>query len=268
MKFICDFCFNKEFKTSFVYKNRPNGETDFKISKKKYFRYYKYCTNCKHHYSILYFNLKDLYKTKYSKHTYGKEIDKIFKKIVNLPQKKSDNYLRVKRFLNFFEKKNIYKKNILDIGSGIGIFPYSLKQLGLNITCLESDKNLSNYLSKDLKLKTIKKDFINANIKNKFDIITLNKVLEHLEAPIPFLKKIYKILKKNGVLYLEVPDTLSATKKGKNREEFFVEHLHGFTKNSLRFLCRKTQYKIVTIKSIIEPSTKYTIYSFIKKQIL
>ena len=42
-----------------------------------------------------------------------------------------------------------------------------------------------------------------------------------------------RILKFNGVFYIEVPDHV-ASKYGKNREEFMIEHLHIFSKKSLQ----------------------------------
>ena len=51
----------------------------------------------------------------------------------------------------------------------------------------------------------------------------------------------------------------------KNREEFFVEHLHGFSNLSLKKLFNKTKFKLELIKNIKEPSGKYTTYCFLTK---
>ena len=78
------------------------------------------------------------------------------------------------------------------------------------------------------------------------------------------LIKARAILKKKGIIYIEVPDILAA-KKGKNREEFHIDHLHVFSKKSLLFLAKKTNLNIDLIKSIREPSDKFTIYAFLTK---
>ena len=72
------------------------------------------------------------------------------------------------------------------------------------------------------------------------------------------------ILKKNGIIYLEVPDVI-ASKKGKNREEFHIDHLHVFSKKSLVFLVKKVNLNLKLIKSIRETSGKFTIYAFLSK---
>ncbi len=100
---------------------------------------------------------------------------------------------------------------------------------------------------------------------DKFNIITLNKVLEHVKNPIKFLNKAKKFLKKEGYIYLEVPDIDKAKKISKNREEFTIEHIHGFTKHSILTLLKNCNLKVLELNKIYEPSTKYTTYVFCKK---
>ena len=40
-----------------------------------------------------------------------------------------------------------------------------------------------------------------------------------------------KIFKTDGYLYIELPDIEKAKKISKNREEFTIEHIHGFTRS-------------------------------------
>ena len=69
-----------------------------------------------------------IYKKNYNSNSH-KNIEEKFKKILNLDKKKSSNHQRIKALIPFIKKRY----NILDIGSGIGIFPYSLKQSGYQI---------------------------------------------------------------------------------------------------------------------------------------
>ena len=50
-----------------------------------------------------------------------------------------------------------------------------------------------------------------------------------------------------------------AAKKGKNREEFFIEHFHVFSRESLQILSRKCKLNSLNFKTLIEPSGKYTL---------
>ena len=78
--------------------------------------------------------------------------------------------------------------------------------------------------------------------------------------------KTKKLLKKNGFIYIEVPDGIAAqkSKEGKNREEFFLDHLHIFSINSLKNVLVKSKFKVLKIENIKEKSGKYTIFAFAK----
>jgi len=82
-----------------------------------------------------------------------------------------------------------------------------------------------------------------------------------------FLKKINKMLKPNGYVYIEVPDGESASKakNAKNREEFYVDHLHIFSLKSLEKCIKYANFRLLKIDKISEPSGKLTIYAFAKK---
>ena len=259
---ISCFCSSKNIhKNKIIYKSKPKNETDFKIKKKDYFRGYDKCIKCGHYFSNHKYDLEKIYNKNYSNLTYGTQnkIKKTFKKIIDLPINKSDNKNRVKRVLKIVD--NSY--NCLDVGSGLGVFPYELHKKNINITALEKDKNLRNHL-KHLNLKI--KDF-NALTKDKrdFDFISFNKIIEHIQKPDIFVKKFLKFIKVNGLLYIEVPSTKALNDKlGVLREEFFIEHFHVFSKKSLANLIKNLKLKVIYIKNIVEKSNKYTLIALAK----
>ena len=73
----------------------------------------------------------NIYKKNYNLNSH-QNIEEKFKKIFNLHKKESSNYQRIKALLPFLKKRY----NILDIGSGIGIFPYSLNNLDIKLIAL------------------------------------------------------------------------------------------------------------------------------------
>ena len=121
---------------------------------------------------------------------------------------------------------------------------------------------------KKLKLNVSRTTLEENKNKKKYDIISLNKVIEHVENPLLFLKKINRMLKESGYVYIEVPDGESAsqTKDGKNREEFYVDHLHVFSLRSLANCIKYSNFKLLKIDKILEPSGKLTLYAFAKKK--
>ena len=261
----CPICRSKKKKITFSYTKKPPCETDFNIFKKKYSRIYFECLECTHWYSNVTFNFNKFYSEQYNSKTYKNNLLKTFNKIKKLKKKKSDNYFRVQRIKKFILRNINEEPKLLDIGSGLGVFPYEIKKLGWRCKANDPSFITINHLKKNLKLKTIYGDFLKLRKIEKFNIITLNKVLEHIKSPNKFLNKAKKFLKKDGYIYLEVPDIDKAKKISKYREEFTIEHIHGFTQNSILTLLKKCNLKVLEYKNIYEPSTKYTTYVFCKK---
>jgi len=262
----CQLCGSSKFIIKFRYKKKPKQETDFNINKEKYYREFWECQSCNHMFSVMSFDYRKFYEGKYSIATYGNKMKVIFDKIINLPKKESDNEKRfsfIKKHTDFFFGKE-HKPHLLDIGSGIGIFPWRAKKNGWNVTALDPDINHIHHIKANIKIKTLNLDFMNLSTKAKYEIITLNKVLEHIPEPIKMLNKAKNFLKNNGFVYIEVP-SVKASIKGPQREEFFIEHLHVFSKKSLLNLIKKSKLFCKKIIFLIEPSGKYTIRAIATK---
>ncbi len=251
----------------YLYNKPPKGEPDYKF--KRYKRKVVKCQNCGHFFGIHnLINIKNFYKTSYSSISHGKNVYKKFKKINNL-KSNSDNYQRVERFVDFFHKQKNKKLSLLDIGSGICVFLSKLKsKTNWSLTGVEPNIEMANFGKIQLNLNIHHGNF-NKNIfkRKKFDIITLNKVAEHIKNPKVFLNLVKRKLTKNGYIYIEVPDGYTASNQanGKSREEFMVDHFHIFSLNSFYNLLNTCGFQIQKIDKIVEKSGKYTLFAFCKK---
>lgn len=84
-------------------------------------------------------------------------------------------------------------------------------------------------------------DFLLNSFKRTFDVITMTNVLEHVLSPESIIEKCIKLLSRNGVLVITVPNDFSYLQKkllleNKISQPFWVsppEHLSYFTKESL-----------------------------------
>jgi hypothetical protein len=258
----CD-CKNKFFKRIVNIKQKPKLEIDYGI--KNYNRIIFQCSSCKHVVNDHKFNLNDLYLGTYVKKNYQslEGIKKNFNRIINIPKSKSDNKNRVKRIIEFIKLNNLKNLNFLDIGSGLGVFPYELKKIFPKITCLEKDKSLINHLKNNLHLKTVNDTKC---LNNNYNFITINKVLEHVPDIKIFLGSILLKLAKNGYLYIEVPDYIASESSFIDREEFFIEHYNIFSELSLLKILNKFNLNLINLNRIKEPSGKYTLYAFTQKR--
>jgi 2-polyprenyl-3-methyl-5-hydroxy-6-metoxy-1,4-benzoquinol methylase len=210
-------------------------------------------------------DLTDFYRGGYVDGTYGNRLKENFKRILALPESKSDNTARVKRVLDFAKGKWGDKKvpNLLDVGSGLAVFPFRMKEAGWHVTALDPDRRAAAHASENAGVKSVHADFLKWEPKTgaKFDVITLNKVLEHVEDPITMMAHARKWIQPGGVLYIEVPN-VTAAQKGPGREEFFIEHLHVFSESSLVSVAQREGWSADSVFELQEPSGKLSLCAF------
>ena len=252
--------------------NKPKGETAFRLDgDSSYHREILYCRTCGHYRSVNEMNMSSLYESSYVDSTYGgiEGIRSNYERIMALDPKDSDNSYRVDRVIEFaqnhFSLRNS-NPHILDIGSGLGVFLGKIMQkTNWQCTALETDPRFAKHTSENLGIETVTSDYLNLNWDRQFDIITLNKVLEHVEHPLQMHKKCTSDLAPGGFLYIELPhgESAASDKEGFEREEFFIEHFHIFSMASVELLSRRTGLKTQIIERIREPSTKYSLRSFL-----
>ena len=259
-------CGEANTERALVYDRRPAGETEFALNG-KYLRYYDKCKICGHFFSSHDMCLNNLYSGAYSDATYGTRREQIFDKIMNLPEEKSDNTARCERINEFYLKyrqKNIAQDALLDVGSGLGVFLSKMQMHGWKVTALDPDAKAIEHIQTKVGCECIHGDFIEIEITedNRFDLISFNKVLEHVEDPIRMLKKSKALLKDDGIIYLEVPDGENAILEGDDREEFFIEHHHVFSATSAAILVSRANLKVLRVDILHEASGKYTIAMF------
>src|SRR3989344_659844 len=91
--------------------------------------------------------------------------------------------------------------------------------------------------------------FENAKIKEKFDVVILNHVLEHLEQPEKVLQKIHSLLNKRGIIAINVPNAGSLSAKIYGASWKYVlpdEHLWQFTEKALKSLLEKNGFSVLS----------------------
>ena len=251
------------------FEEKPKGETDFGINNSEYLRYFDQCSTCRHWFGRHNLDISNLYSGDYVAATYGKDLNAVFDRIVNLDPSKSDNTnraLRIDKFCNEWYKLGLPLTNI-DIGSGTGVFSYAMKNLGWICTALDPDPIACNHIKKRLNIQTICGNFLDLNLYElgKFNLVSFNKVLEHIENPIEMLSAGRNLLCQKGLVYIEVPDGDSAFRANTTYEEFFIEHHHAFSISSLASVIERAGLICLEIKRIIEPSGKFTLFCFATK---
>ena len=185
-----------------------------------------------------------------------------FDKVMALPIDKSDNRGRAANLSQYSEKHfGCIAKDLtlLDIGSGTGVFVATMKEYGFNVSALDPDERSTNHIKTNIECPVICADFMKTEVDQQFDIISFNKVLEHVIDPISMLGKAVPLIKEGGMIYIEVPDGETAARIGKNRLEFVLEHWHIFSFISAAMLVDLAGLDVVHQERLREPSGKCTL---------
>lgn len=98
---------------------------------------------------------------------------------------------------------------------------------------------------------------------NYYDVITAFEIIEHELNPVLTIKTAHKLLKKNGLLVVTVPDSATLTSKIMGKYWFSYrnkEHLFHFTVNSLQLLLKKGGFKKIKITADIGRHYLFTYY--------
>ena len=174
--------------------------------------------------------------------------------------KEYSNYKQDKKVLqkNFNLRLKILKKfksfvshNLLEIGSAYGFFlevanKYFLKVKGIDIT-----REGCYHAKNKLRLDVICQDFLKWNVKSaQYDIICMWDTIEHLKRPDLFIKKINKVLKKDGLLALTTGDISSIVAKLRGEKWRLIHpptHVHYFSRKVLLNLLTKHGFEVVYV---------------------
>lgn len=248
------------------YTEPPLGETRFDLGGQVYHRHYDACSICGHFIQATDMDLGFLYDGAYADQTYGDRFRQTFDRIISLPKDKSDNEGRATYLLAQAPTylKRPQSPKLLDVGSGLCVFPWRMKQAGWLVTALDPDPRAAQHARDVVGVDGVSGDFmtIDTTQLGLFDVITFNKVLEHVLDPAAMLAKAHHLLEPDGIVYIELPD-VAAMEEGPLREEFFIEHFHVFSMASFVLLAETAGFKVMQVERIREPSGKYTIRGII-----
>ena len=260
----CDRSFDAP---AFEYDAPPEGETRFALGEQPYRRSYARCLLCRHWYSDHAFDLTVLYGGDYADHTYGNRLRQTYERILALPPERSDNAGRVARILAYATARFGCERSptLLDVGAGLGVFPAKMKGAGWACTALDPDPRAAAHARDVVGVTAVAGDFLAIDLRTlgRYDVITFNKVLEHVEDPIAMLARAAGLLAAGGFVYVEVPDADAAAREGPAREEFFIEHHHVFSAVSLAMMADRAGFAVESLERLREPSTKFTLRAFL-----
>src|SRR6185503_9711617 len=172
-------CVNPPMEAAFTYDAPPAGETKFAFPG-VYARSYDRCVICGHWFSRHAIDLAGLYGGGYVDATYGAKMRETYDRIMSLPAEKSDNTGRVAAIQRFAAGRGATSgRRLLDIGSGLAVFPARMREAGWQCTALDPDPRMAAHARAVAEVAAVAGDFLTiaAAELGAFDAVTLNKVL-------------------------------------------------------------------------------------------
>ena len=173
----------------FGYDQPPPGETPFGVAPGQYRREYRRCARCGHFLAVHAMNMAALYSGEYVDATYSANgIASTYERIMSLPPERSDNLQRVARIRERLGDGR-GTRTVLDVGSGLAVFPARMKESGWVCTALDPDPRAVEHARTAAAVEAVCADFMEAGGLGSFDLVTLNKVLEHVPEPAAMLAR-------------------------------------------------------------------------------
>jgi 2-polyprenyl-3-methyl-5-hydroxy-6-metoxy-1,4-benzoquinol methylase len=136
----------------------------------------------------------------------------------------------------------------LDIGSGYGFFSRAALQAGFTVTAINPGIWENAVFEEMNGLTPISARFEDVDFAERFDLVILSQVLEHVENPFDFLLKIRAIMATSGVLAIAVPNVDSILVKVLGTRDnsclWVPEHLTFFSTTGLMKILQRSGFLI------------------------
>ncbi len=179
--------------------------------------------------------------------------DDYFSRITSLPVNESENHEKVAWL---YDNLNEKKKSgwLLDIGCGGGVFIHTFKRYFADwrASGVEPTPEFARLASRRLSEDIISGEYrVDLFPDKKFDLITVNQVLEHVLDPIEFCVDLKKDLAPGGNIYIEVPDVADFDTLPVDHDRFQMQHLWYFSCDSLAKISEKAELAIRKIDTHI-----------------
>ncbi|WP_157147133.1 class I SAM-dependent methyltransferase [Brachyspira pilosicoli] len=154
-------------------------------------------------------------------------------------------YARSLSQFNFIKQTiDLKNKDICEIGAFDGLLLSLFKKNNNNVFGYELNDDARVYAKKKYDID-LKENFLES--KSKYDIIILSHVIEHFREPKEILIKIKSMLKENGFIYIEVPNSPMTNECSYNMLMRYLntEHIVNFNMDNLIKFAESADLKIV-----------------------
>ncbi len=176
-----------------------------------------------------------------------------------------DDFFTINKDAVLLKLVNKKVKTVLEVGCGKGTFLYKLSKKG--VVCEGIDFKSTITEARKIcgeRIKFYEGDFNSHTFKKEYDCIIASGVIEHIKDDLSFVKKLYKLLNKNGQLIL----LTSAHPRLYSIFDENVHHYRRYSRKQLITVIKKANFKIKNFRYWNMISLPYLIYAKIFHSLL
>ncbi|HET8650645.1 MAG TPA: N-acetylneuraminate synthase family protein, partial [Gemmatimonadales bacterium] len=267
---VCPVCASADAELLTIVTTPPPREKNYGVPAERYRRALYRCQDCGAFINWHGMLAGDYYRGDYNQACWPDRLLEPFRRIRALPPDESDNKQRVARVVRHLSNRGCSpgSTRTLDIGSGLCVFLAELgDQWGGELVCVDPDPAAAAHALEHAGVSAAHAGTLDDFAPGiGFDLVTFNKVLEHVPDPVRLLGQARSLLATGGTVYLELPDGELALEHGRlsERQEFFAEHLAVYTRSAVERLVGNAGFRAIETASLHEPSGKCTVYAFLE----
>ena len=144
---------------------------------------------------------------------------------------------------------------LLDLGCGTGWTTAIWRDHGFRVTGLEPSESRRKIAQERHRLEVSDKHIENFTADQRFDVVVMRHLLEHIEDPNKVLAQIKSFLKPDGILLIIIPNINCIGRYifKENWEWILPWHLHFYTPKTLEKLLVKSGYRKIEIYQMPSP---------------
>jgi len=268
----CPLCTGQDWRDILTIDQPDRFEQSIGVNPEGYLRRWVECRQCGGATNVLpeesALRLASLRAAYYEVDFMGSDIGEKYRLVMSMSADQSDNAGRVDRVMNFVSRWSgvSARPRVMDIGAGTGVFLSRLVDRTAGAwKCLgvEPDPRAAAHLRQLDKFEVVEAMYLGQPELSRFNLVTLNKVLEHIEQPLPFLLQVVQsLVPEDGLLYVEVPDKLTTRLRSPHDNILGALHCHLYDPTSLALLLRLAGLELLCVNRVAEPSGKLSVYAF------
>lgn len=165
---------------------------------------------------------------------------------------------KIDTFLNSLRlSKTIAGKNVLEIGAGKAFLTGYLRNHGVSAQGVEQEKKIWKLIPKEIQKYVMNSPFDECKWRQKFDLIIMFDLLEHLVDPMRSLKKVESLLAKKGRVLIITPNQSSWRRQimGRHWSGYYLEHNFIYQQKTIEQMAMMVGLRTVQIGKIYKSLT-------------